>query len=190
MTNETNVAEVATPTSEKITALTLAYQTAWSEMLKHTNPLSKEAKDAKLAVLKIEGEMKAEEMAIAKAANDAKIAEARNARIALNTTQLSAYLALVNAPKNVTAEAKAALQSAFDTAREAVENELLAKFASSKPAKAATDGEAKSNGRDTESKAAILEMFHAGKSQKEIVDAGHARSTVWHTINNYKKANA
>lgn len=192
MDTTTNVAEATQPTSEKLQALQIAAKAAWAEMLTHTDPMTKAAKDAKLAVLKLDGEMNAEIAAIAKAANEAKIAEARNERIALVSRLLESQIALLQLPKNATAEAKATAESNLATARETVENELLAKFAGSKPAKATANGEATANGtgRNTESKAAILELYHAGKSHAEIEAAGYPRSTVWHTINNFKKANA
>lgn len=188
--SETQTAAVAQPlTSEKLQTLKLQAIEAWKAQSQFADPFTKEAKDAKLAFLKIEAEMKGEESSLVKAANEAKIAEARNQRIALVKTLLDAHNAILTAPKSVTAEAKAILQSTFDTAREVVENELLAKFASSKPAKIADNGETATTGRNTESKAAILELYHAGKTHAEIEAAGFARSTVWHTINNYKKAN-
>ena len=177
-------------TSEKLEQLKKQYAEAWQKMAQFNDPFSKEAKDAKLAAWKIEGEMKAEEAALVKAANDAKIAEARNQRLQLNKTQLDAFEALLVAKADKKADpAKVAeLQTAFDTAREAVENELLAKYATSKPAKVSADGDkpASEKGKDS---AAIVDLFLQGKTHKEIEAAGYARSTVWHAINNYKKAN-
>lgn len=192
MSNETNVATpVAKPelTSPKLVELKAAMKAAWKAQNAFEDPFDKAAKDAKLAFLKAEGEVKAEELALQKAAKDAEIAEQRNQRIALNSAQFTAYDAMlsVNADKKATQEQKDAAKSAFETAREQVENELLAKFAGSKPAAASSNGE--STGRNTESKAAILEMYHAGKTHAEIAEAGYPPSTVWHTINNFKKAN-
>lgn len=175
-------------TSEKLVALKEAMKAAWKAQNAFEDPFDPKAKDAKLAFLKAEGEVKSEESALQKAENDAKLQEAKNARIALNAAQFTAYDALnaVKANKKATPEDLAAAQSAFDTAREAVENELLAKYAGSKPAKTTDGGE--TTVRDTESKEAILALARAGKTQKEIVEAGHARSTVWHTINKAKIA--
>lgn len=175
-------------TSEKLVALKAAATIAWNEISKYTDPFSTEAKNAKLAFLKAEGEMNAEIAALNKAEADAKIQEARNERLKLVENLLTAHSAVLGAPKTATAETKAALQSTFDTAKEAVSNELLAKFAGSKPAKAATDGVTAGTGRDTVGKAEILELARSGKTNAEIVALGHARSTVWHTINNAKKA--
>lgn len=180
-------------TSEKLDALKAQYAELWQKMLTMTDPFSKETKDAKLAVWKIESEIKAEEAALQKAANDAKIAELRNQRLQLNTNQLNALRALIaiENDKKATPEAKQAAIDEFNTAKELVDNELLAKFAASSAAKKsvpASDGEP-SSGKDSANKDAILEMYLAGKTQAEIQAAGFARSTVWHTINNYKKAN-
>lgn len=178
------------PTSELLTKLQGDYKTAWAEMLKHADPLSKEAKDAKMAVWKIEGEINNEIAAIAKKANDAKIAELRNARLALNQTQLDKYAVVLQlrADKKADPAKLAQAETEFATAKEAVDNELLAKYASSSSAKktVVTDGNPSTDG--DAKKAAILELARAGKTQKEIIAEGYARSTVWHTINNAKMA--
>jgi len=177
--------------SEKLTELQNAYKAAWDSMLKMTDPFAKETKDAKLAVWKIEGEIKAEEAAILKAENEARIAEQRNQRLLLNANQLAAHVALltIKADKKATAEAVAEAQTAFDNAKELVDNELLAKYAKSAPAKKAVDGDAPKADKTAQT-AEIVEHYLAGKTNKEIEDLGFARSTVWHSINNYKKANA
>lgn len=179
-------------TSEKLDQLNVAYATAWEKMITFKDPRAVETKNAKLEVFRIEGEIKAEELALQKAVNDAKIAEQRNLRLKLNSNQLDAYAALIaiKADKKATAEAVQAAQTAFDTAKELVDNELLAKYAASKSAKPKADGETAETDKSSETKAAILEMFNAGKTHAEIEAAGYARSTVWHVIDKFKKANA
>lgn len=180
-------------TSEKLTELNKAYLVAWSEMLKYPDPMSKEAKDAKLAVWKIEGEIKQENVNLDNAAKAAKTAEMRNQRLKLNQTQLDALTALlaVKSDKKATPESVQTAQTAFDTAKEAVDNELLAKYAGSKSAKTATPSDNGTESKEASAnKAAILELYAQGKTHKEIEEAGYKRSTVWHTINNFKKANA
>lgn len=179
-------------TSDKLTQLKAAYATQWQEMLKHSDPFAKETKDAKLALWKIEGEIKAEEAGLQKAANDAKAAELRNQRLQLNANQLDAYAKLIaiEADKKAKPEDVQALRDAFNTAKELVDNELLAKYASSGSSRKKAEGDNSSDADKDAKKAAILEMYAAGKTHKEIEEAGYARSTVWHTINNYKKANA
>lgn len=178
-------------TSPKLTELQEAYKTAWGAMLQLTDPFAKETKDAKLAVWKIEGEIKTEEAAILKAENEAKIAEQRNQRLSLNQNQLDAHTTLIaiKADKKASAEAVAEAQTAFDNAKELVDNELLAKYAKSAPAKKSSEGDAPKTDKTAQT-AEIVELYLAGKTNKEIEDLGFARSTVWHAINNYKKANA
>jgi hypothetical protein len=197
MANETNVAQPATEaqpvelTSENLTALRAKYREAYKAMAAHEDPFTKEAKDAKLAAWKIDGEIKAEEARLQKEANDAKMAEIRNQRLQLNENQLSAFRSLVTleADKKSKPEDVEAAKLAFQTAKEAVDNELLAKYAASaKASKTKTEGDNLAGGDAAAKKAAILEMARAGKTQKEIEEAGYARSTVWHTINNAKKA--
>lgn len=186
-----NAVETPKPlTSEKLVELQKQYADAWSKMIQIKNPLSAEAKDAKLAVYKIEGEMKAEEQALVKAENERKLQEQRNERLALNTKQLELHTALVTmrADKKADAAKLAELENEFNTAKEAVDNELLAKYAASSTARKKTSTGEKTE-RNTEQKDAIIELYLAGKTQKEIEEQGFKRSTVWHTINNYKKAN-
>lgn len=179
-------------TSEKLEKLKADYRVAFKAIQAVEDPFSKEAIDAKLAAFKIEGEIAAEKAALQKAVNDAKIAEQRNLRLALNTAQFAAYdnLLKVKADKKSTPEQIAEAQTAFDTAKELVDNELLAKYANSSTAKKAkaVDGQPVEKASSA-NKAAILEMFHAGKTHAEIEAAGYKRSTVWHTINDWKKAN-
>lgn len=178
--------------SDKLDVLKVLYQEAWQKMLNCTDPFAPETKDAKLAVWKIEGEIKAEETAIQKALNDAKIEEQRNQRLALNSNQLAAYAALLveRAKKSPDAAKVAELQVAFDISKEAVDNELLAKYAASRPAKKAPESASGETTTGTAANtAAIIELYLAGKTHREIEDAGFKRSTVWHAINNYKKAN-
>lgn len=166
-------------TSDKLTALKAEYSAAWQKVISCTDPFAPETKDAKLALYKIENEMKAEQAGLQKAANDAKIAEARNQRIALNTAQLDAHTALlaVKADKKAKPEDVTAAENAFNTAKEAVENELLAKFAGSKPAKVTSDGSAKTSGGSSKTDE-IFALFDSGKTYDEIISAGYADGTI------------
>lgn len=179
------------PTSPKLDELKKQYAEAWQKMISITDPLSKDAKDAKMAVWKLDGEMKSEIGEIVKRENEARMAELRNERLKLVATLLDAHKAFVTAPKNTPADKLAELEGAFTTAREVVDNELLAKYAHSKPAKKAETSEgdnSASNGEASANKAAILEMYAAGKSHKDIEAAGYKRSTVWHVIDKAIKA--
>lgn len=188
-TNGTTTAPAAEkPTIEQLKASGIA---AWQEVIKHPDPFTDEAKAASMAYSKIQGEIKSAELAQAKVAAEAEMTEKRNARLALTKTLLDAHKALLAAVNDKKADpAKIAeLQTAFDTAQEVVNNELLAKFAASRPAKVTSD-KTSSNGTDgSDNSAAIVELHIAGKSQKEIEEMGYKRSTVWHAINKYKKAN-
>lgn len=176
-------------TSEKLTELKASRKAAWSEMLKHEDPDTAEALAAKQAVWKIDGEIAAEKQNLQKAANDAKLAEARKERLQLNENQFVAYdnLNRIKADKKSTPEAIAEAQTAFDTAKELVNNELLSKFGAAKKATTPKDGEQSSETKSA-NKAAILELYKAGKSHAEIEAEGYARSTVWHVIDKAIKA--
>ncbi len=183
----TSTATVPTPlTSELLVKLRADKKALWQEMLKFDDPDTDEAKNASLAVHKKQGEINAEEANLRKIANDAEIAAKRNERLKLAQNLIDAVTAKVTAPKNTTPDKMAELDSAVSTAREIVENELLAKFAASKPAKVTAPGETPA--KTSDNKDAILEMARAGKTQKEIIEAGYKRSTVWHTVNNAKIA--
>lgn len=191
--NETATGAATIPkplTSEKLQALKAEYSEKWQAMLKMSDPFSEETKNAKLAVWKIEGEIKAEEAALVKAQKDAEIEQARNERLKLNENQLASYahLLAVQSNKKASPEELQLANDAFNTAKELVDNELLARYAGSKSAKKSS-GSNENSGSKSEQSAAIIEMFLAGNSNKEIEEAGYKRSTVWHTINNYKKAN-
>lgn len=187
------VTEVATQavaelTSPLLVELRAKYVAAWQEQSKHVDPFSQGAKDAKMTAFKIEGEIAAEMARLNKEANDAKIAELRNERLKLVANLLDAQKAILTSPKNTTPAAMAELQTAFETAQEIVNNELLAKYAASRPAKAKVEGETSTKTEGGANKEAILEMARSGKTQKEIIEAGYKRSTVWHTVNNAKIA--
>jgi uncharacterized membrane protein len=179
---------VAAVDSPALQTLKAEKKALWAELIKHEDPDTKEALEAKMNVWKKDGEIKAEIARLESEANAQKIAEQRNIRLQLNTAQLSAYAALLaeQANKKATPESIAALQTAFDTAKEAVDNELLAKYAKSAVAKKSSDGETKETSEAAEAKkTAILALYRAGKKHSEIeTETGYPRSTVWHVINN------
>lgn len=178
-------------TSPKLDELKASYRVAYKDMMKFDDPFSDEAKAAKMAAWKIEGEIKAEEAALLKAVNDAKIAEARNVRLALNANQLSSYATLIALQGDKKADPAKVVeaQAAFDTAKELVDNELLAKYAATKIAKPKSDGDTnEAKGGKSEQKAAILGLYKDGKKHAEIEAEGYAKSTVWHVINNAIKS--
>lgn len=175
--------------SETLTALKATRKSAWAEMLKHEDPDTSEALAAKQAVWKIDGEIAAEKQKLQNEVNAAKLAETRKERLQLNENQFIAYDALlaVKAKKGVTPEQIAEAQTAFDTAKELVNNELLSKFGSAKKAVKA-DGEASSESKSA-AKAAILDAYKGGRTHAQIEADGIApRSTVWHVIDKAIKA--
>ena len=171
-------------TSEKLTELKATRKTMCNEMRKIEDSESKDFLDAKLAIFKIDGEIKAEEAGILKAQNDAKIAEMRNERLKLSANYKAAILA--NTGKGANAETAAAEANAM----EILNNELLAKYAGSRPAKVATGETSEKSGKSSNVDATCFPLFAAGKSCKEVeTETGIARSTVWFSSDRYKKAN-
>lgn len=168
-------------TSDNLTQLKATRKTVWNEMRKIEDSDSKEYLDAKLAVWKVDGEIKAEEAAILKEINDAKIAEARNQRLQLSANYKAAILANIGKAANqATADAEAA-------ALEVLNNELLAKYAHSKPAK--TGDATEKTGKSSNVDATCFPLFAEGKSCKEVEGiTGIARSTVWFSNDRYKKS--
>lgn len=176
-------------TSENLTALKTEYKAKFLALAGFDDPFSEAATNAKLELWKVDGLIKSEESKINKELRDAEIAEQRNARLGMNTKQLDAYAALIiaKADKKTPADKLAQLETDFATAKEAVDNELLAKYAASKPAAAKTDGTAKTSDGGA-NKTAILELARAGKTRKEIEEMGFARATVWFATDDAKKA--
>lgn len=181
--------QAQTLTSEKLTKLTADYSSAWAEMLKCSDPLSEAAKNAKLALYKIEAEINAEKSALTKAENERKLDEMRNERLKLNETQLKCFesFILAKSDKKLPAEKLAEIEAKFFEAKNVIDNELLARFASSTPGKKSVKNEG--GGSQSEKSAQILQMYEAKKSHAEIeAETGVPRSTIWHTINNAIKA--
>jgi len=133
--------------------------------LQGTKYNSPEYKDAKLELFKLDNEEKAEIANIKRAEQDAKVAEARNARIAL-----------VDNYDKATGDAKVA-------AREILVNELLARFSASSPAK--KSGGEKSSGGKTKSET-IADMMAAGNTYDEMIAAGMGDGTIRTVAGNLK----
>lgn len=181
------VAAVAEFTSELLTKLKAEKKLLWAELIKHEDPDTKEALEAKMNVWKKDGEIKSEIQRLELEAAKQKLDEQRNLRLGMNKAQFDAYdkLLAAKAVKNAKPEDIAAAQTAFDTAKELVDNELLAKYAKSSLAKAGTDGTKAGKPATSENKYKILDLYRAGKKHSEIIaETGIPDSTVWHTINN------
>lgn len=194
MTDTKTPAPVAAPVldSPALQTLKAEKKALWAELIKHEDPDTKEALDAKMNVWKKDGEIKAEIQRLEKEAADQKIAEQRNIRLGLNTAQLNAYdnLNKVRADKKSTPEQISAAQTAFDTAKELVDNELLAKYAKSSPAKADGAAKAEKGEKGAKTDEVCFPLFAEGKTAKEVEEiTGIPRSTVWFSSDRYKKQN-
>lgn len=194
MTQTTTQAPVVKiPTSPKLTELQATRKAQFAAMQK-LDPDSADAEAALAEVIKTDGLIKVEKAAIVKAENDAVNAEKRNARLALVGNMISAYDAklAVDADKKATPEAKQEAADKYDEARKVVENELLARYATSKPASTSGGDGVTKNGNTALILEAHLSNVAAGMtdaaSRKALEDAGYKRSTVWHTVNNHNKA--
>jgi hypothetical protein len=150
-------------------------------------------KAAKLAASKAMGAYMAAIGEAEKLENEAKLNEQKNARIALFDNAIEAYQAMTEAENEAD---KASLSVAFETARELVVNELLAKFGASP--KKATSGEAgkatapKASENGTTEKARIVADWLASDmklTNKQLIEMGYSRSTVFHALNDYKRDN-
>lgn len=182
------VVAIVEPQSELLTKLKSDKKAAWAEMRKFEDPDAPEAVEAKLAVYKIDQDIKAEIASLRKIEADAKIAEQRNARVALVDNYDAAVLALTNAKK----DDKPAAQDEVNTAREVIVNELLARYATSKPA---TGGTATTSGTKGATSKAIVELYIANKAggmndtenKKAIEAAGYSRGTTGAAVLAYQK---
>ena len=145
------------PTSAKLTEIRGKQSEAFAK-LQGTKYQSDEYKAAKKELWQLDNDEAAEIANIKKAEADAKIAEARNARIKL-----------VDDYDKATGDAKVA-------AREILVNELLARFATSSPAKKSGDGTAKvAGGSKTEE---IFKLMDGGATYDSLIAAGYADGTI------------
>ena len=128
--------------SDKLTALKAEGAEIWAK-LTTCQYGSKEALEANIAMAKNNQAQQAEIAALKKEEQDAIVAAKRNERVALVDTLVGAALnnATVQADKKATAEDKADAADKFAVAREVVVNELLARYAASKPSKRYRVGE-------------------------------------------------
>lgn len=175
----------AEPTSELLTKLKADKKTAWAAMLACTDPESKEALDAQMNVLKINGGIKAEIARINKEEADAKTQELRNKRITVRVAYGAAVLA---------AAAKGAGQAEKDAliALETELDNLLLPVHVSAPKDAGTSGAGTKGAKSAEIVAAYVAGKAAGKTdaqiKKELVEAGHAVGTVGSAILAHQRA--
>lgn len=201
------------PTSEALTKLRADRKAKWAEVIK-LDPESVEGEAGLKAVYAIDGQIKAEIANIQKAKKDEELAMARNARIAIGTSAIddsitaalhyATVLSKIPEAKRTQADNDAmnALTEKAKASKEKLDNELTARYAASTPAKVTTTGTAgtdKVAGTKGEKTSLLLEAHlvnvAAGmtdaQSRTNLEDIhGGSRSTVWHVVNNYNKANA
>ena len=179
--------------SEKLTQLRADKKAAW-EALNNQNPEagtvyefdSPEWLKQSMEVFRIGKLIDGEIAALKQAEVDAELSVKRSERVALNTAQLAAYDAMlaVNADKKATQEAKYAAAETFRIAKEVVDNELLAKYASAKSV--TTTATSTGGGERGATGAKILERLRAhiaeGKTStdavKSVIAEGFSRGTV------------
>lgn len=149
-------ATVPEPTSAKLTEIRAKQDEIFQQLKLQNDRKSQDYKDLKLQDFKLDNEEKAEIANIKKAESDAKVAEARNARIAL-----------VDNYDKATGDAKVA-------AREILVNELLARYATSSPAK--KDGSVKGTGGNKTNE--IFALMDSGATYDSLIAAGYADGTI------------
>lgn len=138
---------------------------------------SKEFLDARMASLKAESAVKAEEANLKAEDSAAKLAVLRNERVGKLNDYKSAVLVAhaVHADKKSSVDEKNAASDAEKALFDAIANELLGKYATVKPAKLAKDGTAKAAGTKGSTSMAIreklLENQSAGMSYTENIKA-------------------
>lgn len=184
------IAPSAEPTSDKLVELR-AKKLEFKKLARTFEPDSVDEENALMEAYKTEQLIKAEIANIKSIEAKQLLDVARNERVKLFDDAIAALLVTGYNPfEAMTPEQK----TTYDAAREIVVNELLAKYATSKPAAAKSAGTAKSAdgaSRDeivTAHIANIAAGMDDSASRKSLEAAGHKRSTVWHAVNNYNKA--
>ena len=183
-------------TSDKLTALQAEGAEIWAK-LTTCQYGSKEALEANIAMAKNNQAQQNEIAALKKAEQDEILAAKRNERVALVDKLLECHTAynMVNADKKASAEDKNAAADAFNAAREVVVNEVLAKYAASKPSKPATEGVAPTGGSRGKTGEEIRSLFIANRQTgmsdtdnvKAIIAAGYSRGTTGAVVLAYQR---
>lgn len=183
-------AKMAEPTSDKLTELR-ATELHHKQLARTFEIGSDEEEAALMEAYKTKQLIKAEIANIANEAAKLALDAARNERVKLLDNVLDAYAMYISDTTNEAAK------SDYEAKREIVANELLAKYATSKPATAKlTNTNHRMGSGDGATKDDIVALHIANvasgmddsASRKSLEAAGHKRSTVWHAVNNYNKA--
>jgi hypothetical protein len=199
----------AEPNSPKLDELR-AKRLEFKKLARTFEPDSDDENAALLNAYKIEAEIKAEIANIRNAERAAEIQLKRSERIAIREQFEQAlrdeldFFYMNKNPKTGTIplekiEILNGLTDERKNRAEKLDNELVARYSASTPAKksVAADGTpanvSPSNGAAssdilTQHLANVAAGMTDSESRKNLESAGHKRSTVWHTVNNYNKA--
>lgn len=190
----TAVAPAPAPTSEKLTALQAEKKILVAAMLACT-PDTPEMEAAMEAVYKQNGLIKAEIGEIKKAEHAVKVAEARNAKLALIVNYDAARDALKALPKSAKDDERNAATDAFNAAKTALENAVIGSVGSLKADPA--DGEKKKPGEKGATSKRIVEKFLANRAAgmndtenvKAIIESGESRGTTGAVVLAWQREN-
>jgi hypothetical protein len=181
-TTSTPVIPTVKPTSPALVELEAKLKTAMSAI--GIEPDSDKQQLLMLEAMAVRTEVKNEIARINKEAIDKVNAEKINLRISLADAlrDTSASYALLNADKKSTEADRNAALDALNAAYDAVKTELLARYATSKPATAKTEGSTSTKGSTGAAIIALHEVNLASgmtpaESKKAIESSGHARGT-------------
>lgn len=173
------------PASELLTKLRNDYSVAFDAMKLLTD--INEQQKSMLVTFKIQKEIEGEITNIKTLARDAEAQMKRNERIKLVDTLLAAHVAklMVDSDKKSTEEARNVANDAFNAAKDVVQNELLARYGTSKPSTSVATGTTSTGERGAKG-AEILAEHQANlaggktvpESKAAIVASGHAVGTV------------
>lgn len=183
-------------TSDKLTALQAEGAEIWAK-LTTCQYGSKEALEANIAMAKNNQAQQNEIAALKKAEQDEILAAKRNERVALVVNLLEAQKTKIatDADKKATDEQKIEAANKFEAAYEIVVNEILAKYAASKPSKPATEGVAPTGGSRGKTGDEIRSLFIANRQTgmtdtdnvKAIIAAGYSRGTTGAVVLAYQR---
>lgn len=195
------------PTSDKLTAIR-AEQDVLMAQQSDANLDRKQRLELNMKLFKLTSDENAEIAAIKRAEAELLLADKRNARAKLFYDAVDAikmeykhYYEVFSVSGKTDADIAEMnkFTDAAKTAGEIVVNELLGKLATNTPAKSVATGTTSTVNGDKGAATGEIVAMHianlaAGQSKtdsrKNIETAGYARSTVWHAINNWEKAQA
>lgn len=153
-------------TSENLTKLQDEYQKAGESMQKEKFN-SPAWIDAKTKLFTLESQIKTEEAKIKFDIAQAKIAEERNARVAMATNLIDAVLSAYGITSRVPEK-----DAQFAQQEEIVKTELLAKYAKSTPSKKATGNATGSRGAITAAIRELIAPMYAGATRETVAEIG------------------